>query len=301
MTEADQPPGPSNVQTSNAGHARGEPPREHAPMPFPDKIVIHQPWGGLGDNLQFSTLPEMFAAHGIPCFVSTRNALRNPEIGALVWGHNPFIKGYSDEPPNAGSAVLCQGNCGHLSQIERIELAHGLAPKHRYPKVYYRPRQRPELSETILIDLSSVSVQHRSSALRHYVDTVFSRHGYDRSSARQVRFQTPVAHNHIDPQIGNLAPLVPQSLFDYCDALASCKALVTVHSGAQALAVALRADAERPAIHCYCTPRQYNGRDFIYPCVDYHIAEHVLARPTIVRSILKRAPRSVRAYFDSRS
>ena len=45
-------------------------------MALPGKIVISQPWGGLGENLMYSTLPERFAAVGIPSYISRKNALR---------------------------------------------------------------------------------------------------------------------------------------------------------------------------------------------------------------------------------
>src|SRR5215217_3152179 len=125
-----------------------------------EDIVIFQPWGGLGDNLQFSTLPEMFAARGRRVFISSKNVLRNAEIGQLVWNLNPFISGFSDAEPNAGSSVFYNKKGKYYSYIERIEIAHGLVPQNRYPRVYYEPKQRPDASGKILIDLSSISVRH---------------------------------------------------------------------------------------------------------------------------------------------
>jgi hypothetical protein len=33
------------------------------------KIIISQPWGGLGDNLHFSTLPELFSKKGYEVYI----------------------------------------------------------------------------------------------------------------------------------------------------------------------------------------------------------------------------------------
>ena len=63
-------------------------------------IVIEQPWGGLGDNLQFSTIPELAHSLGIKVFISNRNCYRNLDIKKLVWDMNPFISGFSDLPGN---------------------------------------------------------------------------------------------------------------------------------------------------------------------------------------------------------
>jgi hypothetical protein len=271
------------------------------PSHLPKKLVIHQPWGGLGDNLQFSTLPELFAAHGVQSFISTSNAVRNPEIHQLVWGCNPFICGYSDEAPNAGACPPYHRISGGLPFLKQIEVAHGLAPQSEYPKVYYRPNKKPELAGAILMDLSSTSVLHPRSELCSYVNAVASYNHYDPADILQVHFDGRIADQYHIYGLEGFAHFLPKNIFDYCDALASCRAFITVHSGAQSLAVALRGDTPTPAIHCLCTPRQFNGRDYIFSGVDYRVAEKVIARHRHVRSILKRMPRTVRAYIDSKT
>ena len=50
--------------------------------------------GGLGDCLQFSTLPEQFSKQqGRDTYVLDESHFRNKEIYDLVWGCNPYIKG----------------------------------------------------------------------------------------------------------------------------------------------------------------------------------------------------------------
>lgn len=52
-----------------------------------DKIIIYQPWGGLGDNLQYSTLPELFNEKGIKCYIHVDNSTRNDnEVYDIIWG-----------------------------------------------------------------------------------------------------------------------------------------------------------------------------------------------------------------------
>ena len=36
---------------------------------MPDPICISQPWGGLGDNLAFSTLPELYSKLGHDVYI----------------------------------------------------------------------------------------------------------------------------------------------------------------------------------------------------------------------------------------
>ena len=40
------------------------------------KVYFGQPWGGLGDNLQFTTLPRLFSEKGVDFFVSQHNTYR---------------------------------------------------------------------------------------------------------------------------------------------------------------------------------------------------------------------------------
>ena len=50
-----------------------------------NKVILYQPWGGLGDNLQFSTLPKLYSEIGYEFYISDQNVYRNPEIKKLVW------------------------------------------------------------------------------------------------------------------------------------------------------------------------------------------------------------------------
>ena len=66
--------------------------------------ILYQQFGGLGDNLQFSTLPERFHRMNKTFSVSKENEVFNDEVTDLVWGHNPFVQDVkSDGVPNCGS------------------------------------------------------------------------------------------------------------------------------------------------------------------------------------------------------
>jgi hypothetical protein len=234
-------------------------------------IIISQPWGGLGDNLQFSTLPELFAAKGHKVFVSADNAFRNAEIADLVWSRNPFIKGYSDAPANAGAVVSFDNIPKSLGYIERIEMAHGLEPRNRFPKIYYKPQIRPEFEGAIVIDINSITVGYGNDVLSRYVESVFCDYGYDRGKAIQIRFAKSLACGFDPKNLQAFTGHTVSSIYEYCDILGSCHAFVTTHSGAHALAVALRQFGRLPLVHCYCNNDQYNSRQFIFEGVHYHL------------------------------
>ena len=66
-------------------------------------VLIKAYHGGLGDCLQFSTLPEQFSKQqGRDTYVLDESNFRNKEIYDLVWGCNPYIKGVKSGHWNAG-------------------------------------------------------------------------------------------------------------------------------------------------------------------------------------------------------
>ena len=66
-------------------------------------IIIYEQYGGLGDNLQFSTLPELYSNNGFDVYIHTESKVRNSEIYDLVWGINPYIKGKKNGDSKAGN------------------------------------------------------------------------------------------------------------------------------------------------------------------------------------------------------
>ena len=63
---------------------------------MPKEIYIGAYHGGLGDNLQLSTLPELFSKRGHKVYVPDGFYFRNSGIYDLVWGNNPYISGIKE-------------------------------------------------------------------------------------------------------------------------------------------------------------------------------------------------------------
>ena len=101
-------------------------------------VLIAAYHGGLGDSLQFSTLPEEFSIQqGRDTFVWDRAFFRNPEIAQLVWGQNPYIKGVKGGKWNAGDIPEIKFENVAGNSIGSWEQLHGLEPRNKYPKIYY--------------------------------------------------------------------------------------------------------------------------------------------------------------------
>lgn len=115
-------------------------------------IIIEQPWGGLGDNLQFSTLPEVGNSLGVKVFISNRNTYRNPDIKKLVWDTNPFIAGFTDAPGNLPPLNIVSNN--HIINWETTLFG---TYKNIRPKLYYAPIMLDEFKTETVIDPNAIS------------------------------------------------------------------------------------------------------------------------------------------------
>lgn len=139
------------------------------------KIIIEQEWGGLGDNLQFSTLPEIGRKLGHEVYVSTHNKYRNIDIKRLVWDINPYISGYTDErgnlnelfspnPINTLFPIMDRWN-ENLNIIQNVEFQIFGKYYNYKPSIYYRPNTINYLEDKIVMDLNSVSTNTNKESI----------------------------------------------------------------------------------------------------------------------------------------
>jgi hypothetical protein len=194
--------------------------------------IIWQPWGGLGDNLQYSTLPERFMAAGDACFISSANVYRNHEIFDLVWRSNPYVKGVSEDTPNAGACLPFSRAFGSKSIVYNQEHLHRLTPLNETPKIYYQPQPCPAVEGSVLVDFSGHT---RQWVIPADLDAYLQEHFPGREIV------VPVSPNHANQYYGfkhdRKAPM--KDIFEFCDAIAACHCFVCSCSGNNALASAL--------------------------------------------------------------
>jgi FkbM family methyltransferase len=238
-----------------------------------DRVVLAQPWGGLGDNLQFSTLPELYARENIGFYLSTANKYRNTEILSAVWAGNPYVKGILNEPATIG-AITNEAHLGgyriDIPFISRIEMAHGFKPSGRFPVVYDIPKLREELLGKTLVDLSSVSEQGSRESLLRFLQATLAWYKLKQEDLIQVRFANYSTEKGLD--FSDIPVVSVASLAEYASVLYSVSLMITVHSGAQSLAVAVRGlpGARLTKIYCSVPVMQFNCRNYIYEDVQYY-------------------------------
>lgn len=213
------------------------------------RIIIHQPWGGLGDNLAFSTLPELYHRASVDFHLSKDNAFRNSEIYSLVWELNPYFKGIADEPSNFDSFknLPDEGNV-----LCRVQASHGFKPKKRIvnPVIFYKPKPIPELADTTLLDLSAISLaQDYDSKTLHKIASFYQKH----SKASLIVFQ----NDQVPRPLFELNPTYSiTSIFHFCDAIASCREFVCLNTGSAVLAAAIAESGTTVNATCYLHPNQ---------------------------------------------
>jgi hypothetical protein len=244
------------------------------------KIIISQPWGGLGDNLQFSTLPELYTKRGYEVYISLNNKVRNPEIFDLVWFKNPFVKGILND--NLGNVVgsNMQDKWPDVKQNEysmhRIELAHGFSKTNFYPKIYYTPRYIKKHNNDIIIDLTGSSQVYEIHKYIEYIDyfipIIMNNEGkkikiitFEKINVNKI-FDN--VYKYLRQKISNIEELKISSLIEYCDIINSCNMIIIVNSGINSLAAAIKQDNQYPNIICY-NPWNHFTPEEIKGCYNY--------------------------------
>jgi len=214
-----------------------------------DDVILSAYHGGLGDNLQFSTLPEEFhKQQGRDTYIWSEATFRNQEIYDLVWGHNPYVKGIKDGTWTAGDTP----EIGHKTLISDCimnwEALHGLEPTNKYPKIYYKPKKIYGFHNILLVDLSSISITYDSKKILDLYDTIKKTHSdmmfFGVEFTNKIKDATI-----IEPDVDNT--ILIEDIFTYVDLMYSSFGVVSLHSGQNHLASAIKNQYNKD-LNVYC-------------------------------------------------
>ncbi len=238
------------------------------------KIVLSSYYGGLGDNLAYSTLPEeFFKQKNIKVYCSKLANFRNKEIYKLLWKDNPYVFGNSKKKNTMD--ITSNGFDKKFNIIQNYEKSHGLKVKNKYPKIYYRPKKK-NLKKIFLVDISSVSLFYSEEENQKIFKTIIKlKKKYRNCKFLNVVFKKKLIKpktlnfyhkvkffiknkfifGKIKPNSrGNYSYLnrhfsYPQkldgeikinSIYNYCDILSSCAGFVSTHHGQSHLSSAIK-------------------------------------------------------------
>ena len=199
--------------------------------------------GGLGDALQFSTLPEEFyKQQGRKTYIVEDAPFRNPEIYDLVWDKNPYVHGKKAGVWNAGDLAeipyqqLCMDGKGTGNMISNWELFHGLKPVNTHPKIYYEPEIHDGFKDVFIVDYTSTTIDYDQNELKRILED--TKKEYPDKRFLSVDFTKSVSSNSYDIDYDGYVEV--ESIFRYCDLIASSYGILTLSSGASHMSSAIK-------------------------------------------------------------
>jgi len=202
------------------------------------KIVIYQEWGGLGDNLAHSTIPKLCKKYGYDCYLSKHNKFNNTETYELLFKDIPLI----DEKNVSWINNYTVQKNKEWNLLRSIQIGYGFdeAP-YSYPFINYTPKIKEELKDKTLVDLSGA---YYFNFFKQYFTNENILKVYNKIiSLDKIENALQVEKNNYNgtKSVNILNEKFKiNSLFDYCDALYSCKNFITLDSGQSNLASGIK-------------------------------------------------------------
>ena len=232
--------------------------------------------GGLGDALQFSTLPEEFyKQQGRTTYIVEDAPFRNPEIYDLVWDKNPYVHGKKAGVWNAGDLAeipyqqLCMDGKGTGNMISNWELFHGLKPVNTHPKIYYEPEIHDGFKDVFIVDYTSTTIDYDQNELKRILED--TKKEYPDKRFLSVDFVKSVSSNSYDINYDGYVEV--ESIFRYCDLIASSYGILTLSSGASHMSSAIKDYSPDLKSICVMSKKWYNYHKerglFFFDNVDY--------------------------------
>jgi len=201
-------------------------------------IEIYQPWGGLGDNLAHSLIPELCYQNNIKCSLSKHNTARNQQIHDIVWELNPFLEKTKGESTDLSWLDRCKQHeiPGKLNHIQVLQKVYGFDTNFEYPKIYYKPNYLAELKDKTILDLSihSIAGDYKPQNILKILEQL----NID-ASAFAVTHSKISYGTHFDTT-SKYKKIDINELTHYSDVLFSCKRFITLYSGPSNLASTIK-------------------------------------------------------------
>lgn len=235
-------------------------------------------FGGLGDTLQFSTLPEMLTKAGHEVYLCKDAPFRNPEIKSFIWGLNPFIKGEADGEWNAGDIPGLAYSNSENDFIKNWERMHGLIPENSLPKIYYEPKKititnsfgKRETDTCAAIELSAITLKYNTAKVLSTVKNITDKYPglvfRQWHSNHQQNKILCFGDNIVDTSTNN-------KLSNLCDIIHTTPVLITLNSGTHTLAAAMRRFGNNFEHYCLIPKEDYRWimeqKKFIFPNINY--------------------------------
>lgn len=229
-----------NTITYNDEHI--SPSHFSAPAIITDRsLVIHIPYGGLGDHLLYSHIPRLAKLTGkySKVYFSTNSLIRNENHLEYIWRKNPFIDGFCEESNyhdyNSQEVAVFDENKGNI--LDQIMLSYGIDDGKRWhdPELYFTVPIIPELIGKSVYDPNFISYSGGLSSKK--IETFF------RNNHQKIDYQFQSRSSLALPIIPFDSFIKDSSFEEFCGILISCDQLFTLTTGTATLAAALKKPA----------------------------------------------------------
>jgi hypothetical protein len=206
-----------------------------------ETLVIHIPYGGLGDHLLYSHIPRIAKQSGIykRVFLSKKSVLRNPNHLKYIWDKNPYFDGLSElenlHDYNSRQISNFDETKGNI--LDQIMLSYGLDDKTRWhePELYFEVPIFPELKGKTVYDPNFISYSGGLSSLK--IEKYFKKQNFE------INFQFTARSNFALPVISFDESIQDSSFEEFCGIIVSCEKIISLTTGTATLAAALRKSA----------------------------------------------------------
>lgn len=237
-------------------------------------------WGGLGDNLQVSTIPKrFFEKYGYKgVYISNSVPWRNNEIKKLVWDKNPYIAGFTDKKGvNIADTGLVQFD-GVTNWIQNIEKIYKFDPPYNNrPEIYYDLVVKDVFNtgKSVVIDMSYSEESYKRN-IERYPELINSTKNKLERLLAQNKPDIDIKIIHQPKHLNNINffealnidclfnTVVVENIFEYCNIIQHSKQYICSHSGCHALAAAIR-----KSCICFIPENYYHMKYFVFDDIKY--------------------------------
>ena len=226
---------------------------------------------GLGDSMSYRELPELLTAQGFEVWLrEPRLGWNNPEIKALLWDRDPYVAGFTTDQPSKFERYEDYAPRWYSSWNLAMANEYGCKSTRTFPTIPWKPKIRPEWSGKVFADVRGSSQSFPSVVIDRYVKMLGFQLEFDPGAVvvLQSRFSAP---HGCDALAGNPRMTIA-GLEELSSAIASCAIMLTVESGTQPFASAVKGSRATPIV-CSCfTASQYNDKVFCFDNVKYFVS-----------------------------
>jgi hypothetical protein len=232
--------------------------------------------GGLGDNLLYSTLPKRYHERGDTVKVYSGKSALNPDEPAwrnegtreMVWDANPYVSGYTSDPPTIGLQMFAGDrsfvwHAKRMSPIAAVERSHGFVPANDVPAVYGVNRCVAKWQGRILCDPRSSSQAFPDCLIERFVGWIAHFFDFDVSNVEVL--ESPNSGQYGASALSKCARVLVKNIREYAEAVAGCRIFLSTESGGASLAAAVR----KCLSFALTTTKAANDAIFLHPNVRF--------------------------------